>query len=68
MPIVVDANLPVVLVTNDPRAELAERQLQAWFAAGERLHAPLLLRYEVGRVDLTVLRQMRQNCEIDSSR
>jgi hypothetical protein len=30
MPIVVDANLPTVLVTNDPRAGLAERPVQAW--------------------------------------
>lgn len=47
MAIIVDANLIVVLVTQDPRAVYVERQLQAWIDAGEELHAPDLLRYEV---------------------
>ena len=47
MAIVVDANLVVVLVTKDPRAAAVERRLQGWVDAGEELHAPLLLWYEV---------------------
>jgi predicted nucleic acid-binding protein len=45
--IVVDANLVVVLATKDPRASKVERHLRAWLDAGEPLHAPLLLPYEV---------------------
>lgn len=47
MTIVLDANLPVVLATTDPRAPLVERQIRAWLADGEDLHAPDLLPYEV---------------------
>ena len=47
MPIVVDANLPVVLVTYDPRADSVDRVLRTWLEGGEVLHAPILLHYEV---------------------
>ena len=46
MAIVIDANLVVVLATKDPRADMVGRLLQAWFDAGEDLHAPTLLLYE----------------------
>jgi predicted nucleic acid-binding protein len=45
--VVVDANLPVVLTTRDPRAPRVEQRLRDWLSAGESLHAPALLRYEV---------------------
>jgi predicted nucleic acid-binding protein len=47
MPVVLDANLVVVLASRDPRAVAVERQLEAWLEAGEDLHAPGLLPYEV---------------------
>ena len=47
MAIVVDANLVVVLASKDPRVGTVERYLQTWLDAGERLHAPTLLSYEV---------------------
>jgi len=47
MPIVVDANLVVVLASRDPRAEAVERHLGSWLEAGENLYAPALLPYEV---------------------
>lgn len=47
MPIVVDANLVVVLASRDPRAGTVERHLVSWLEAGEDLYAPALLPYEV---------------------
>src|SRR5579872_7259242 len=47
MPVVIDANLLVVLASRDPRAGAVERLLEAWFEAGEELYAPTLLPYEV---------------------
>ncbi len=47
MPIVVDANLVVVLASRDPRAEAVERHLGSWLEADENLYAPALLPYEV---------------------
>jgi predicted nucleic acid-binding protein len=47
MPVVVDANLIVILASRDPRAEAVERHLRGWLDAGEQLHAPSLLPYEV---------------------
>ena len=47
MAIVLDANLVVVLVSGDPRRPIAERLLRGWIDAGEDLHAPELLPYEV---------------------
>jgi predicted nucleic acid-binding protein len=45
--VVIDANLAVVLAAKDLRAASVERQMGAWLAAGETLHAPDLLPYEV---------------------
>jgi predicted nucleic acid-binding protein len=45
--VVVDSNLLVALALNDPRAPAVDRRFRAWAAAGETLHAPELLRYEV---------------------
>jgi predicted nucleic acid-binding protein len=45
--IVVDASLVVVLAARDPRVGLVERYQRAWLDAGEELHAPSLLAYEV---------------------
>lgn len=47
MPIVVDANVLIVLVSGDPRKTRAQAQLRRWIEAGEALHAPALLPYEV---------------------
>ncbi|MGH2899356.1 MAG: type II toxin-antitoxin system VapC family toxin [Solirubrobacteraceae bacterium] len=47
MAVVVDANLLVVLALDRTRAGAVEELLRAWRAAGETLHAPSLLRYEV---------------------
>lgn len=46
MSVVIDANLLVALALNDPRAPAVDRHLREWALAGERLHAPELLRYE----------------------
>lgn len=47
MAVVVDANLLVVLALDRRRAAVVEERLRAWREAGETLHAPSLLRYEV---------------------
>ncbi len=47
MAVVVDANLLVVMVSGDPRQLMASKQVEAWISAGEELHAPELLPYEV---------------------
>ena len=47
MPVVVDANLIVVIMANDPRASVVESQIQTWLNQGVGLHAPQLLPYEV---------------------
>jgi predicted nucleic acid-binding protein len=47
MPVVIDANLIVVIMANDPRASVVEAQLQTWLNQGVGLHAPQLLPYEV---------------------
>ena len=47
MPIILDANLVVVLASKDPRAGTVEQHLESWLQAGEELHAPALLPYEV---------------------
>lgn len=59
MPIVVDANLFVVLVSGDPRSDLVERQLQAWNTDSIELHAPDLALYEIANA-LTRLINARQ--------
>jgi predicted nucleic acid-binding protein len=45
--VVIDANLLVALALNDPRAAAVDRRFRQWASAGEDLHAPELLRYEV---------------------
>ena len=47
MAIVLDASLLVVLASGDPRQPAAQRLLRGWIDAGEELHAPALLPYEV---------------------
>lgn len=47
MSIVVDASVLVVLVSGDPRREIAQTRLREWIAADEDIHAPALLTYEV---------------------
>ena len=47
MAAVLDANLLVALAVDDARAPAVVALLQRWLAAGEELHAPELLPYEV---------------------
>lgn len=47
MPVVVDANVLVVLASGDLRKPTAQKLLRGWIEAGEELHAPALLPYEV---------------------
>ncbi len=50
MPVVVDANLLVALISQDPRRPLVAAQFLAWDAAEDSLHAPALMPYEVARM------------------
>jgi predicted nucleic acid-binding protein len=45
--VVLDANVPIVLVSGDPRRAKVQALLRGWLEAGEELHAPDLLPYEV---------------------
>jgi predicted nucleic acid-binding protein len=45
--VVLDSNVLVAMVTRDQRAEAVGRYVKALVEAGEALHAPRLLRYEV---------------------
>lgn len=47
MTVIVDANLLVVMVSGDARGPLASEQVESWITAGEDMHAPELLPYEV---------------------
>ena len=47
MAVVVDANLLVVMVSGDARGPMTSAQVEAWLTAGEELHAPELLPYEL---------------------
>lgn len=47
MTVVLDSNVLVAMVTRDQRAEAVGRYVKALGEAGEALHAPRLLRYEV---------------------
>lgn len=47
MTVVLDSNVLVAMVTRDQRAESVGRYVKALGEAGEALHAPRLLRYEV---------------------
>ncbi len=47
MPIVLDANVLVVLASGDARKDAAQSHIRQWITAGEDIHAPALLPYEV---------------------
>ena len=47
MPIVLDANLLVAIVSGDPRGNQVSQVLLSWIDQGIDLHAPELTRYEV---------------------
>ncbi len=46
MSVVIDANLLVVLVTDEERGRPVSAKLGEWASGGEALHAPGLARYE----------------------
>lgn len=46
MPIVLDSNLLVALVSGDPRGDLVSQRILDWVNQGVDLHAPELARYE----------------------
>lgn len=50
MSVVVDASVMVALVVADERQAAAETHLDDWIEAGEELHAPAVLPYEVANV------------------
>jgi predicted nucleic acid-binding protein len=45
--VVIDANLLVVMASGDARQLMASEQFEAWISAGEEIHAPGLLPYEL---------------------
>src|SRR3712207_1542353 len=47
MPVVIDANVIIVLVSGDARKPTAETHFRGRIEAGEELHTPALLAYEV---------------------
>ncbi len=47
MDVVIDSNLLVVLVNQDPRSEITRRQFDEWIHQGIQIHAPTLALYEV---------------------
>jgi predicted nucleic acid-binding protein len=47
MSVVLDANVPIVLTSGDPRRSTAGALMRGWLESGEELHAPTLLPYEV---------------------
>ena len=50
MSVVVDASLIVALLVADERQAAAQAHLERWVDAGEELHAPAVLPYEVANV------------------
>lgn len=50
MSVVVDASVIVALVVADERQEAARTRLEDWLEAGEGVHAPAVLPYEVANV------------------
>lgn len=50
MSVVVDASLIVAVVVADDRQDVARAHLDGWLRAGESLHAPAVLPYEVANV------------------
>jgi predicted nucleic acid-binding protein len=47
VPVVIDSNLLIVLVTGDPRGDTASAQFATWIEQNIPLHAPDLVPYEV---------------------
>jgi len=47
MPIVIDSNLLVSMVSGDPRGSIVENYFLNWINSGIDLHSPELARYEV---------------------
>ena len=50
MSVVVDASVIVAVVVADQRQDAARRHLERWLESGERLHAPMVLPYEIANV------------------
>ncbi|WP_020501466.1 type II toxin-antitoxin system VapC family toxin [Sciscionella marina] len=50
MSVVVDANVLVALLIADEHQAAASAQVEQWFEAGEQLHAPAVLPYEIANV------------------
>lgn len=50
MSVVVDANVLVALLVADEHQPAAQAHLEAWLVAGEDLHAPGVLPYEIANV------------------
>jgi predicted nucleic acid-binding protein len=48
--VVVDASVIVALVVSDERQDAARTHLERWLEAGEGLHAPAVLPYEIANV------------------
>jgi predicted nucleic acid-binding protein len=48
--VVVDASLIIALVVADDRQHASRAHIEAWLLAGESLHAPAVLPYEVANV------------------
>lgn len=50
MSVVVDANVIVAVVLADDRQDAARTRIESWLQAGESIHAPAVLPYEVANV------------------
>lgn len=50
MSVVLDASLIIAVVVADERQDAAQAHLRGWLDAGEELHAPAVLPYEVANV------------------
>lgn len=47
MAVVVDSNLLIVLVHQDPRSNMTQQQFDNWLERGVEIHAPELAKYEI---------------------
>ncbi len=63
MSVVLDANVVIALVVADERQGAVRTQLERWLEAGEELHAPGVLPYEVA----AVTSQLRRRHATDST-
>lgn len=50
MTVVADANIIIALVVDDDRQSAVQGQMTDWFSAGESLHAPGVMPYEITNV------------------